>query len=87
METTRLSTKGQVIIPKPVRVAHKWKVGQELQVIDMEDGVLLRPKSPFPASDIGEVASCLEYSGRAKSLEEMEAAIKKGVSESENAGR
>lgn len=87
MDSTRLSSKGQVIIPKHVRAAHKWRPGQELVVIDMEDGVLLRPKSPFRATEIGEVASSLEYSGEAKSLDDMEAAIKKGVSERENGGR
>ncbi|HUF10954.1 MAG TPA: AbrB/MazE/SpoVT family DNA-binding domain-containing protein [Rhodothermales bacterium] len=81
-----MSSKGQVIIPKPVRAARDWKAGQELVVIDTGDGVLLRPKSPFRATDISEVASCLEYSGEAKSLDEMEAAIKKGVSEREDGG-
>ncbi len=45
METTRLSSKGQVIIPKAVRSAHQWGVGLELEVIEMGDGVLLRPKT------------------------------------------
>ena len=87
METTKLSSKGQVIIPKPVRIAHRWKPGQELEVIDAGDGVLLRPVSPFQPREIGEAASFLEYSGEAKSLDEMEAAIRKGVSERENGGR
>ena len=84
METTKLSSKGQVIIPKPVRTAQKWKVGQELVVIDTGDGVLLRPVSPFRVTDISEAASCLDYAGETKSLDEMEAAIRKGVSERGN---
>jgi len=47
MSITRLSSKGQLIIPKPVRRAHCWDAGQELEVIDMEEGVLLKTKSPF----------------------------------------
>ena len=79
METTKLSSKGQVIIPKPLRTAHHWETGQELVVIDMGDGVLLKPKTPFPETSIKDVASCLKYKGKTKSLEDMENAIKKGV--------
>ncbi len=79
METTRLSSKGQVIIPKPLRTAHHWDAGQELVAIDVGDGVLLKPKSPFVEKTIDEVASCLKYSGKAKSLDDMTAAIAKGI--------
>jgi len=79
METTKLSSKGQVIIPKPLRTAHHWEAGQELIVIDVGDGVLLKPKTPFPESNINDVASCLKYKGKAKTLEEMDDAIKKGI--------
>ncbi len=79
METTRLSSKGQVIIPKPIRSAHRWDAGQELEVIDQADGVLLKPKSPFDETVIDEVASCLVHTGKARTLDDMEEAIKKGV--------
>jgi len=81
LETTRLSSKGQVIIPKPLRSAHHWETGQELVVIDMGDGILLKPKTPFPESNIQEVASCLRYTEKTKTIEEMEDAIKKGIQE------
>ena len=81
METTRLSSKGQVIIPKPLRSAHHWETGQELVVIDMGDGILLKPKTPFPESNIKDVASCLRYTEKTKTIEEMEDAIKKGIQE------
>lgn len=79
METTKLSSKGQVIIPKPLRTAHHWDTGQELVAIDVGDGVLLKPKSPFAEKEIDEVASCLKYSGKAKTLDDMAAAIARGV--------
>ncbi len=79
METTKLSSKGQVIIPKPVRSAHHWDPGQELLVIDLGDGVLLKPKAPFSETTLDDVASCLKYSGKPQSLEEMEDAIRQGV--------
>jgi AbrB family looped-hinge helix DNA binding protein len=79
MTTTKLSSKGQVIIPKPVRSAHHWGPGQELVVIDVGDGVLLKPKVPFTETSVDEVGGCLPYSGERKSLEEMEEAIRNGV--------
>jgi len=81
MNTTKLSSKGQVIIPKPIRMAHQWDVGQELIVIDTGDGVLLKSKTPFPETSIDEVAACLKYSGKTKTLEDMEQAIKKATLE------
>ena len=47
IETTRLSSKGQVIIPKKLRDAYHWLAGQELVEIATDDGVLLKPKQPF----------------------------------------
>lgn len=81
MEVTRLSSKGQVIIPKALRTAHQWKAGQELVAIDCGDGVLLKPKNPFPETTIEEVAGCLPYEGEPKTIDEMEDAIRKGILE------
>lgn len=84
METTKLSSKGQVIIPKAVRNAHRWGPGQEFQVIDTPDGVLLRPNRSFPESDLDQVAGCLKYDGLPKTLDEMEQAIVQGFEASQN---
>jgi len=79
MNTTKLSSKGQVIIPKPIRVSHHWEAGQELIVVDHGDGILLKPKAPFEQTSISDAASCLKFSGDAKSLDEMQLAISMGV--------
>ncbi len=79
MNTTRLSSKGQVIIPKSLRTAHHWEAGQELVVVDTGDGILLKPKTPFSETDISEVAACLKYKGEPKSIDDMNAAIQKGI--------
>jgi len=81
MPTTSLSSKGQVIIPKPIRTARNWRPGQKLTVIDTDDGVLLKPVEPFVKTSLKEVAGCLKYSGPAKTLADMEDAIRKGVKE------
>lgn len=59
METTRLSSKGQVIIPKAVRAAHGWEAGVEFMVIDTGEGVLLQPRAPFEPTTLGDVAGLL----------------------------
>ena len=81
MNKTRLSSKGQVIIPKSSRVAHHWEAGQELVVIDTEEGVLLKPIRTVSLSTLDELAGCLKYSGPAKTLEDMEQAIRTGANQ------
>jgi AbrB family looped-hinge helix DNA binding protein len=75
MEKTRLSSKGQIILPKVVRDEHRWVAGTEFLVEDTPEGVLLRPSKNLPPASLDEVFGCLRYSGRAKSLAEMDAAI------------
>lgn len=75
METTRLSSKGQVILPKSVRDAHRWQPGTEFIVENLPDGVLLRALKPFAPSRFEDVDGCLRYTGKAKTLDQMEAAI------------
>jgi AbrB family looped-hinge helix DNA binding protein len=86
MSTTRLSSKGQVIIPKTVRESHHWRSGQALEVVDTPDGVLLRSKAPFAQTTLDEVAGSLPYTGPAITLDEMEEAIAAGVREHHDRG-
>lgn len=79
MPVTKMSSKGQVVIPKNIRTRYKWASGQELQVIDTGDGITLKPARPFTPTTLDQVAGRLTYTGRPVSLEEMEAAIKKGA--------
>ena len=81
METTKLSSKGQVVIPGPLRKSHHWKAGQKLVVIDVGDGILLKSAAVFEERQINDVASCLKFTGKARSLEDMEFAILKGIEE------
>jgi AbrB family looped-hinge helix DNA binding protein len=81
MEITKLSSEGQVLIPKALRDAYHWEAGQELIAIDTGDGILLKPKKPFQKTTIEQVLGCLQYHGTPRSIEDMEAAIRKGVQE------
>lgn len=61
MTRTRLSTRGQVVIPKELRDACRWKEGQELDVIDTGDGILLRARKPRQVRSWADVAGCLGH--------------------------
>lgn len=87
METTRLSTKGQIILPKSIRVSRAWTPGTEFSVEETGDGVLLRPASRFPKTNIEEVAGCLRSKGKAKTLAQMRAAISREVVRRHDRGR
>ena len=87
METTRLSSKGQVVLPKSVREARNWEAGTEFAVEEAGEGVLLRPLKRFAPASVEEVFGCLRYSGRPKSLRQMEKAIAKGVKSRHDRGR
>jgi AbrB family looped-hinge helix DNA binding protein len=73
--TTIVSTKGQVILPKAIRRHRQWEAGTRLVVEETEDGVLLKAAPLFAATGIDAVFGLLGPVGKAKSIEEMDAAI------------
>lgn len=82
MQTTLLSSKGQVIIPKAIRSSHHWKPGTRFVVEDVEGGVLLKPLGNFPATSLQNGLGCVGYKGVAISFDEMQAAIDDDVARS-----
>jgi AbrB family looped-hinge helix DNA binding protein len=87
METTRLSTKGQVILPQAIRVARSWGPGTEFIVEETPDGVLLRPAALFLESRLEDVAGCLPAGRRPKSATDMHAAVAREVNRRHDRGR
>lgn len=63
MLTTQLSSRGQVVLPKRVREDHQLEPGQEFEIVDREDGILLRPRSPFPKTAFEDVRGATGYDG------------------------
>ncbi len=57
------------------------KVGVETEVTQ-EVGDLLKPSNFFPATKLDDVAGCLKYPGKPKTLEDMDNAIRQGIEES-----
>jgi AbrB family looped-hinge helix DNA binding protein len=82
MAQTRLSTKGQLILPKEIRDRHGWTPGVQLEVEDHGDHVVLRQTEDLPETTLEDLVGCTGYRGPARSLEEMEAGIARGARES-----
>ena len=87
METTRLSTKGQIVLPKGIRASRAWGPGTELTVEETGDGVLLRPASRFPDTALEEVAGCLRSKRKSKTPTAMRAAVGREVMRRHDRGR
>ncbi len=75
---TRVSTKGQVILPKAIRDKRKWAAGTELTVEETTEGVLLKPTPIFAPTRVEQVAGMLRGRsslGRVLTIEEMDETI------------
>lgn len=79
METTKLSSKGQVIIPKAFRNTHHWETGLELMVIDTGDGLLLKPKAPFAPSKLDDLFGMLKGKVTPKTDQEIKETLAKDM--------
>jgi AbrB family looped-hinge helix DNA binding protein len=73
--TTTVSTKGQVILPKEIRRNRQWNAGTRLIVEDTPEGVLLKAAALFAPTKPQDVFGMLPYKGRAKTIEDMDAAV------------
>jgi AbrB family looped-hinge helix DNA binding protein len=87
METTRLSTKGQIVLPKTIRTSRAWGPGTEFTVEETRDGLLLRPAAGFPETSLAQVAGCLRSKGKPKTPAQKRAAIEREVNRRHDRGR
>ena len=87
MQTTRLSTKGQIVLPTAIRISRAWGPGTEFTVEETGDGVLLRPSGRFPAARLDEVAGCLRAGRRPGTPAQMHSAVAREVNRRHDRGR
>ena len=80
---TRVSGKGQVVVPKAVRDRQGWSTGTDLEVVETENGVLLRPSRSGRKLTVGEAVArfrqLYSHEGPPVSLDEMDEAIAEGA--------
>ena len=72
---TRISDKGQIVVPKGTRDRLGWEAGLDLEVIEHDDSVTLRRRRPTktlsPAQAVAEFKRIYQHEGPPVSLEEM----------------
>jgi AbrB family looped-hinge helix DNA binding protein len=85
--TTRVSSKGQIVLPKSVRDARHWRPGTELVVEEVPGGVILKPAKPFAPTTYEQVEGLLKYRGRPKTLKEMDEGVTRMIRERHARGR
>jgi AbrB family looped-hinge helix DNA binding protein len=87
VEITRLSTKGQIVLPKNIRMSRAWGPGTEFTVEEAGDGILLRPAGRLPETQLRDVAGCLRHKGKPKTIAQMRDAIAREVTRRHGRGR
>jgi len=77
---TRMSEKGQVVIPKDVRDRLRLDAGDRLEVIERSDGVFLRKAAARSGESFDEVRrrirAIIRYDGPPATIDEMTNAIR-----------
>ena len=87
METTRLSTRGQIVLPKNTRTSRAWGPGTEFTVEETGDGIVLRPAARFTEANLDEVAGCLRSRRKPKTPAQMQTAVAREVIRRHDRGR
>ena len=75
MVRATLSTKGQIVLPQAIRNQLGLVVGSEFEVTAEGDTIVLRRVTRYPAVSLAEVVGSVAYTGPAKTVDEMNAAI------------
>lgn len=65
METVKLSTKGQVVIPKEIRDAGHLEPGMEFSIVFEDGQIRMIPVPTLKETTFQDVAGCLHRPGRA----------------------
>lgn len=69
--TIKISSKGQIVIPKEVRDDLHWDSGVELILLMTEQGVMLRTKAQVEKYPAKSLRGFLQYKGEKVSTEQL----------------
>lgn len=87
MKRTKLSSKGQVVLPREIRESHHWRAGTQFTIEELDDGVVLRETPAVKPSRLEDVVGCLGVRGKPKSLAQMDKAITAEIKARRDRGR
>ena len=75
----KMSTRGQIAIPKAIRTARRWKPGTEFVIQETNEGVLLKPKKEPKREGntltVDDLIGIMPYNGPRRSIREMDEAV------------
>ncbi len=75
MDTVKLSSKGQFILPKAIRDRHHWDAGTEFVIIDRGAELVIKPTRVFPPTELEALETPSVYQGKPLTIEDMKQAV------------
>jgi len=69
--TIKLSSKGQIVIPKEIRDELHWEAGTQLSLVATGSGVSLKAISAKTGRNLGALIGMLKHDGSPISIEEL----------------
>jgi AbrB family looped-hinge helix DNA binding protein len=69
--TIKLSSKGQIVIPKEIRDELHWQAGTQLSLVTTVSGVSLRAMPAKTGRNLGDLIGMLKHEGAPVSIEEL----------------
>jgi AbrB family looped-hinge helix DNA binding protein len=75
----RLSSKGQLVLPKEIRERRGLGLGSEVELEEVPGGVLMKFVRGPEGATLDDLIGCAGYRGRRRTLDEMAAAIGEGA--------
>ena len=73
--TATVSAKGRIVLPQTILQSLGWHPGTKLTFEKVPEGVLVKPAQVLEETSPSEVFGMLKWTGKPKTLEEMEAGI------------
>jgi AbrB family looped-hinge helix DNA binding protein len=78
-QITKLSTTGQIPIPKAIRTARRWKPGMEFVIQETSEGILVKPKKQPKREGktltVDDIIGIANYKGPRRSIREMDEGV------------
>ena len=69
--TIKLSTNGQIVIPKEIRDELSWQAGTELSLVSSSAGVMLKATPKKTGRKLEDLMGMIKYDGPSVPIEEL----------------
>ena len=71
MTTIKLSSKGQIVIPKEIRDELHWETGTQLALVANGNGISVRAITAKTGRNLGDLIGMLKHEGAPVAIEEL----------------